>query len=141
MNEVDPHNPRSPGNSPSESLVADEAMALGETLPVAHVPGADETFHEKADNRWLEMWRSMVANKAAMISMLFIIFLLFLALFGPWITPYNPIETDMSNTLKPPSPAHWFGTDQLGMDIFSRVIAGARVSLTVGLLAVSIALL
>jgi peptide/nickel transport system permease protein len=75
-----------------------------------------------------------------MVSLFFIIFLLFLALFGPYITPYNPIETDMSNTLKPPSPEHWFGTDQLGMDIFSRVIAGARVSLTVGLLAVSIAL-
>ncbi len=64
----------------------------------------------------------------------------FVAIFGPYLTPYNPIETDMANALKPPSAAHWFGTDQLGMDIFSRVIAGTRVSLTVGLLAVSIAL-
>ena len=140
MRELDHLTPNPNDDAPSEGHVADETMALGETLPVAHVPGADETFHEKADNRWLEMWRSLVANKAAMVSLFFIVFLLFLAVFGPYITPYNPIETDMSNTLKPPSPAHWFGTDQLGMDIFSRVIAGARVSLTVGLLAVSIAL-
>jgi ABC-type dipeptide/oligopeptide/nickel transport system permease subunit len=125
---------------PSDSLVADEAMALGEVLPTAHVPGVDETFYEKADNRWVEMWRSMVANRAALVSMFFILFLVFLAVFGPFITPYNPIETNMANALRPPSSAHWFGTDQLGMDIFSRVIAGARVSLTVGLLAVSIAL-
>jgi ABC-type dipeptide/oligopeptide/nickel transport system permease subunit len=140
MRDLEHITPNPNDDAPSEGLVADETMALGETLPVAHVPGADETFHEKADNRWLEMWRSLVANKAAMVSLFFIIFLLFLAIFGPYITPYNPIETDMSNTLKPPSSAHWFGTDQLGMDIFSRVIAGARVSLTVGLLAVSIAL-
>jgi ABC-type dipeptide/oligopeptide/nickel transport system permease subunit len=130
----------SPSNAPSESLVADEAMALGEALPVANVPGADETYHEKADNRWLEMWRSLVANKAALVSLFFIIFLVFIAVFGKYLTPYNPIETNMANALKFPSAQHWFGTDQLGMDIFSRVIAGTRVSLTVGLLAVSIAL-
>ncbi|HET6352311.1 MAG TPA: ABC transporter permease [Coriobacteriia bacterium] len=101
---------------------------------------ADETFYEKSDNRWLEMWRSMAANKAALVSMFFILALVFVAIFGKYLTPYNPIETNMANALKPPSPEHWFGTDQLGMDIFSRVIAGTRVSLTVGLLAVSIAL-
>ncbi|PKQ15737.1 MAG: ABC transporter permease [Actinobacteria bacterium HGW-Actinobacteria-7] len=115
-------------------------MALGESLPVPYVTVGDETFYEKADNRWLEMWRSIVANKAALISLFFICFLVFVAVFGPYFTPYNPIETNMANALKPPSVAHWFGTDQLGMDIFSRVIVGTRVSLTVGLLAVSIAL-
>jgi ABC-type dipeptide/oligopeptide/nickel transport system permease subunit len=140
VSELEPYSPKSLSDPPSDRLVADETMALGEALTVAHVPGADETFHEKADNRWLEMWRSLVANKAAMISLFFIVFLVLVALFGPYFTPYNPIETDMANALKPPSPEHWFGTDQLGMDIFSRVIVGTRVSLTVGLLAVSIAL-
>ncbi len=65
---------------------------------------------------------------------------MFIAVFGPYLTPYNPIETDMANALQTPSAQHWFGTDQLGMDIFSRVIVGTRVSLTVGLLAVSIAM-
>ena len=107
-------------------------------LDLAHE--TDETFSEKPDNQWLEMWRSLVANRAALVSLVFIGFLVFIAVFGPYLVPYNPVETDMANALKPPSAQHWFGTDQLGMDIFSRVIVGTRVSLTVGLLAVSIAM-
>jgi ABC-type dipeptide/oligopeptide/nickel transport system permease subunit len=128
-----------PGPS-SESFIADEAMALGETLPDAGAPDIDETFHEKPENQWLEMWRALIANRAALVSLMFIGFLVLVAVFGSYLTPYNPIETNMANALKVPSAQHWFGTDQLGMDIFSRVIAGTRVSLTVGLLAVSIAL-
>jgi ABC-type dipeptide/oligopeptide/nickel transport system permease subunit len=124
----------------SQSFIADQAMALGERLPDGGAPDLDETFHEKPENQWLEMWRSLIANRTALVSLCFIAFLVFLAVFGPQLTPYNPIETNMANALKAPSSAHWFGTDQLGMDIFSRVIAGTRVSLTVGLLAVSIAL-
>ena len=100
----------------------------------------DETLHEKPDNQWLEMWRSLVANRAALVSLILIGFLVFIAVFGPYLVPYNPVETDMPNALQRPSAQHWFGTDQLGMDIFSRVIVGTRVSLTVGLLAVSIAM-
>lgn len=115
-------------------------------LTLTEIPGPqdgsriDETLHEKPENQWLEMWRSLIANRAAMVSLFFIAFLVLVAVFGPLVTPYNPIETNMGNALKAPSSVHWFGTDQLGMDIFSRVIAGTRVSLTVGLLAVSIAL-
>jgi ABC-type dipeptide/oligopeptide/nickel transport system permease subunit len=100
----------------------------------------DETLHEKPDNQWLEMWRSLVANRAALVSLIFIGFLVLIAIFGPYLVPYNPVETNMANALARPSAQHWFGTDQLGMDIFSRVIVGTRVSLTVGLLAVSIAM-
>ncbi|MEA5075169.1 MAG: nickel transporter permease [Coriobacteriia bacterium] len=115
---------------------------MGIALPDGQIPvyDHDETFHEKPENQWLEMWRSLRANRAALVSLVFILALVVIAVIGPYITPYNPIETEMSNALKPPSAEHWFGTDQLGMDIFSRVIAGTRVSLTVGLLAVSIAL-
>ena len=48
------------------------------------------------------------------------------ALLGPWLTPYDPYADDLLNTLAPPSAAHWFGTDQIGRDVFSRVVAGAR---------------
>ncbi|MHB1135847.1 MAG: nickel transporter permease [Coriobacteriia bacterium] len=112
------------------------ALPDGEITAYEH----DETLHDKPENQWLEMWRSLRANRAALVSLVFILLLVIIAVIGPYITPYNPIETEMSNALKPPSAEHWFGTDQLGMDIFSRVIAGTRVSLTVGLLAVSIAL-
>lgn len=141
MSEWDrPLAPGSPPVPPSEGLVADETMALGELLPDGSIAEFDETLHEKPENQWLEMWRSLKANRAALVSLVFIAFLALLAIIGPYITPYNPVETNMANALRPPNAQHWFGTDQLGMDIFSRVIAGTRVSLTVGLLAVSIAL-
>jgi peptide/nickel transport system permease protein len=144
VSERDDFGPDSLREQPSENYIADETMALGETLPdggeTVPIPDVDETFHEKPENQWLEMWRALIANKAAMVSLFFIAFLALVAIFGPYFTPYNPIETNMAMSFKPPSAAHWFGTDQLGMDIFSRVIAGTRITLTVGLLAVSIAL-
>jgi peptide/nickel transport system permease protein len=140
MGEWDPPTPGPLPDPSSESFVADETMALGETLPDAGAPDIDETFHEKPENQWAEMWRSLIANRTALVSLIFIGFLVLIAVFGSYLTPYNPIETNMATALRTPSALHWFGTDQLGMDIFSRVIAGTRVSLTVGLLAVSIAL-
>lgn len=61
------------------------------------------------------------------------------AIFAPWIAPYDPIEQDLTVRLKAPSSEHWFGTDQFGQDIFSRVIYGGRYSLLAGLLTVVIA--
>lgn len=61
------------------------------------------------------------------------------AILAPWIAPYDPIEQDLTVRLKPPSAEHWFGTDQFGQDIFSRVIYGGRYSLLAGLLTVVIA--
>ena len=58
------------------------------------------------------------------------------ALFAPWIVPYNPNFVDVANRLRPPSATNWMGTDALGRDVLARVIYGARVSLTVGLVVV-----
>lgn len=114
----------------------------------------DETLAEKPEKQWLEMWRSLLANKAATISLFFILFVVLVAIFVPMFMPktqttepvnskimlYNPTVTNMSAVRQGPNAKHWFGTDNLGMDIFSRIIAGARVSLSVGVLAVAIAL-
>ena len=54
------------------------------------------------------------------------------ALFSPWIAPYDPAYIDLPSRLMPPSAAHWFGTDELGRDILSRVVYGARISMLVG---------
>lgn len=61
-----------------------------------------------------------------------------LALFGPWLTPYDPASQELPLRLEGPTQSHPFGLDELGRDIFARVLAGARISLTVGLVVVSI---
>ncbi len=62
------------------------------------------------------------------------------AALAPWVAPYDPIRQDVSDALLPPGPAHWLGTDDLGRDVLSRVIWGGRVSLSVGVISVSIGL-
>ena len=56
-----------------------------------------------------------------------LILIIFLASFGPWIVPYDPLASNTAQALKPPSAAHWFGTDQLGRDILSRVVVATRL--------------
>src|SRR5258708_15046573 len=68
---------------------------------------------------------------AALGVVLVVIFILF-ALFAPWIAPQDPASIHLPERLDSPSGAHWFGTDELGRDILSRVIYGARISLVVG---------
>ncbi len=67
-----------------------------------------------------------------------VLFLILVAIFAPFIAPYDPKAVDVSQTLEPPSPTHWFGTDDLGRDVFSRTVYGSRISLSVGLIAVGI---
>ena len=62
------------------------------------------------------------------------------ALFAPLIAPYDPYQNDLMNVLMPPSAEHWFGTDELGRDLFSRVIYGARISLIEGVFSVALAM-
>ena len=74
------------------------------------------------------------------IGALFVIFLLFIAILAPYLTPYDPVSQDYQR-FQSPNINHWLGTDSLGRDICSRIIQGTRVSMFVGLLAVTIALI
>lgn len=95
---------------------------------------------EKPESKLKQMWDALIQNKAAVVGMVVIIFLIFIAIFGKWLMPYDPNYGDMAINKQPPSAAHWFGTDEQGRDIFSRIIDGTRVSLSVGLQAVGFAL-
>lgn len=95
---------------------------------------------EKPESKIKQMWDALTQNKAAVVGMVVIIFLIFIAIFGRWLMPYDPNYGDMAINKQPPSAAHWFGTDEQGRDIFSRIIDGTRVSLSVGLQAVGFAL-
>jgi peptide/nickel transport system permease protein len=67
-------------------------------------------------------------------------FFIAIALLAPWVSPYDPLATDWMAVRKAPSAAHWFGTDEVGRDVLSRVIWGARASLLAGVISVAIAL-
>ncbi|NOZ29941.1 MAG: ABC transporter permease [Chloroflexi bacterium] len=84
-------------------------------------------------------WRRFARNRLALLGTLIIALLLISALLAPVIAPYDPIKTNIRDRLQGPSAAHLFGTDDLGRDIFSRVLYGTRISLKVGLISVSIA--
>lgn len=56
-----------------------------------------------------------------------LLLIIFLAIFGPWVVPYDPLASNTAQALKPPSAAHWFGTDQLGRDILSRIVVATRL--------------
>lgn len=81
-------------------------------------------------------WERFKKNRMAVISLGILLALIVLALLAPVIAPFDPAEQDLLNRLKPPSGTHWFGTDDLGRDLFTRVLFGARVSLAVGIFSV-----
>lgn len=96
---------------------------------------------EKKHSEFKDMWHMILKNKAAVIGMIIVIILILVAIFGKFLEPYNPDIGDLSQSLKTASPAHLLGTDEQGRDILSRIIDGTRVSLRVGIYAVSFALI
>jgi peptide/nickel transport system permease protein len=89
----------------------------------------------------VDVIRGLKKNKTAMVGLILIALLIVLALIGPTISPYNPLTPEPLNRLKGPSWEHPFGTDSLGRDILSRTLYGSRISILIGLIAVSISLI
>ena len=88
---------------------------------------------------WTEFWRKFKKQHVAVAAGIFVLLLVVVAIFAPWIAPYdaeNFFDYDSLNAL--PSLQHWFGVDPLGRDIFSRIVMGARVSLTAGFVSVAV---
>jgi peptide/nickel transport system permease protein len=99
---------------------------------------ADEDGVEQPTARAM---RRLLRRKGAVLGLCVIVLLITLALFAPLLSPYDPTLQTWSAVRKPPSALHWFGTDDVGRDVLSRVIYGARASLSAGLISVVIALL
>jgi peptide/nickel transport system permease protein len=89
---------------------------------------------------WQRAWRRLLRRRAAMLGLFVVLAFVGLAFFAPWIASYDPIATDWGALRKAPSMAHWFGTDEIGRDVLSRVIFGTRASLLAGVVSVSISL-
>jgi len=83
-----------------------------------------------------EAWKRLKRDRTAIAGLAIIVFLLLVGIFAPIIAPYDYRTQDYSAVLQPPSREHWFGTDNTGRDIFSRVVYGTRYSLPIGILCV-----
>jgi peptide/nickel transport system permease protein len=79
-------------------------------------------------------WLAFTRNRLAMVGLGIVVALMLMALLAPLIATHHPFAQDLANRLQPPSAAHWFGTDQYGRDIWSRVVHGSRLTLYIVLL-------
>ncbi|HEV3010491.1 MAG TPA: ABC transporter permease [Burkholderiales bacterium] len=85
-------------------------------------------------------WRRLLRRGGAMVGLVVVAFFVFIAIFAPWIAPHDPLGTSWSAVRAAPSAAYLFGADELGRDVLSRIIWGARASILAGLVSVSISL-
>ena len=111
-------------SSTHESASSD--MSMQNNVSVASGP-------TKVRTPWSEFWRKFKRQRMTLFAGSFIGLLVLIAIFWPWLVPYDPenyFDYDMLNA--GPSLQHWFGVDSLGRDIFSRILAGARISLAAG---------
>lgn len=92
----------------------------------------DATIDQPARSLWSDAWGQFRANKLAMIGMAFLLLVTIVAIFADLIAPYGITERDSSNFRAGPSSAHLFGTDTIGLDLFSLIVHGSRVSLRIG---------
>jgi len=88
---------------------------------------------------WRRGLRLLAQRRMALVGFGVVLFFVVLALLAPLISPYDPLATSWLTVRKPPTPQHWFGTDEIGRDVLSRVVWGARSSLLAGLVSVSLA--
>jgi peptide/nickel transport system permease protein len=84
-------------------------------------------------------WRRLMRRKGAVVGLVVVVAFIVIAVAAPWIAPYDPIATNFLKVRKPPSWDNWMGTDEIGRDVMSRLIFGARASLQAGVISVLIA--
>lgn len=90
--------------------------------------------------QWLlRMYAILRQNTLTFVGCLIVVLIILFGILAPVVSPYNPVAIDIVHKLQPPGAIHWFGTDEMGRDIFSRVIYGCRISIQVGLYIVLIA--
>lgn len=95
----------------------------------------------KHKSLWSDAWKRLRKSRTAVLGLVIIVLLILIAIFANYVAPYPYEEQNLMDAFRTPSKEHFFGTDEFGRDIFSRVIYGSRVSISIGFLAVSISLI
>ncbi|RBP92195.1 oligopeptide transport system permease protein [Cytobacillus firmus] len=103
--------------------------------------GEAEKISKPSLSFWKDVFIRFRKNKLALFGLVLLGLLIFMAIFGPYMTPYDYASNDLSNKNQPPSSEHWFGTDDLGRDVFARTWEGARISIFIGVAAAVIDLI
>jgi peptide/nickel transport system permease protein len=103
------------------------------------LPSPERTPPRPSGGRWRQDVRRFLKNPMAASGLAIIAVFALVAVFAPWLEHANPTATDLAQRLLPPSPRHWFGTDDVGMDVYSRVVAATRIDLFSSFLVVLVA--
>lgn len=83
---------------------------------------------------WRWIWRQLRRHRLAVVGLCCLVILVLLSALAPFLSPYDPGKTGLRERFQPPNPVHWMGTDELGRDLYTRVLYGGRISLAVGFL-------
>lgn len=111
------------------------------TTPLAPTGSFDARETRRARSYWSIVFASLWRNGNAMFGLGLVLLLIGAAVFADFITPYDPLDPIFIDRLQGPSDKHWFGTDELGRDLFSRILHGGRLSLRAGFVSVGVAVL
>jgi peptide/nickel transport system permease protein len=103
-------------------------------------PAADLTVASPRRRRVMRLWRRFIERRPAVLGLLLATTFVLAALLAPWIAPADPGASDFDAVLTPPSAGHMLGTDELGRDVLSRIVFGARASIQAGVLAIGLAM-
>ena len=111
---------------------------MAEELKKAEEPvDGEEAFIPPHHSEWRRIARVFARRKIALIGLIIVVILIIMAIFAPFIATHDPLTTDLLDTHASISTKHFLGTDQLGRDVYSRIVYGARTSLTIGVIAVT----
>ncbi|MBN3525158.1 ABC transporter permease [Paenibacillus apiarius] len=106
--------------------------------PIDRSSMADQVLTRPSVPLWRDMVRKLLKNKLSVLGLALLLLIILLAVIGPSLLPHSPSAQSLTRTNLPPSAEHWFGTDDLGRDVWARTWAGARISLTIGFAAAAI---
>jgi len=102
---------------------------------------ADIARYERGTSLWQDAWRRLRRNRLAVFGAVTLVIIGALCVFAPWLSRYGYEQQDLVLGAAPPSGQHWLGTDTFGRDLLTRILYGGRISLMVGIIATSVALL
>ena len=107
---------------------------VNEEIDVENIKKELSQLKNKKTSQLSLVWRRFKSNKLALTGFIFVSIIIFVAIFAPVLTPYEPFATSPKDRLMAPSSAHWLGTDAMGRDVLTRLFYGARIALQIGVL-------